>query len=94
MESQAVETAHTSGRRIYTQVFVALVVLTAIEVGLTFLGLPRGVVTAVFLVLSLGKAGLVAGYYMHLRDDPPLYSWIFILPVLMLVVFVIMASLY
>lgn len=94
METQSVETAHTTGRRTYTQVFVALVILTAVEVGLAFMNLPRGLVTGLFLLLSLGKAGLVAGYYMHLRDDPPLYAWIFVLPVLMLVVFVVMASLY
>ncbi|MDX1600581.1 MAG: cytochrome C oxidase subunit IV family protein [Anaerolineales bacterium] len=94
MESQAAEAAHTSHRKTYTQVFVALVILTAIEVGLAFLGLPRGVVTTLFLLLSLGKAGLVAAYYMHLRDDSALYTWIFVLPVVMLIVFVIMASLY
>lgn len=94
MESQAAEAAHASHRKTYTQVFVALVILTAIEVGLTFLGLPQGALTTVFLLLSLGKAGLVAAFYMHLRDDPPMYTWIFVLPVLMLVVFVLMASLY
>lgn len=94
MESQAAEAAHASHRKTYTLVFVALVILTAIEVGLAFQGLPRDLVTTLFLLLSLGKASLVAAYYMHLRDDPALYTWIFVLPVLMLVVFVIMASLY
>lgn len=94
MESHAVEERAGSHRRTYTQVFLALVVITLIEVGLSFVDLAGGSLTALFLLLSLGKAALVAAFYMHLRDDPPLYTWIFIVPALLLIVFVLMASLY
>lgn len=94
MQSHTAEQTHRSHRRTYTLVFLALVVLTAIELGLSLVGLPQAVVTTTFLLLSLGKAALVASFYMHLRDDPPLYTWIFVLPSAMLIVFVLMASVY
>ncbi len=94
MESQAVERRQESHRKKYAQVFLALAVITAVEVGLTFVGLPRGSMTALFLLLSLGKASLVASFYMHLRDDPSIYTWVFVLPAALLIVFVLMSSLY
>lgn len=94
METTEKAKEHRSKRSSYTAVFVALVVLTAIEVGLTFLGLPRQVLTGVFLVLSFGKAALVASFYMHLNDDHPVYTYIFVLPAALLVIFILMASIY
>jgi caa(3)-type oxidase subunit IV len=85
---------HTTRRSTYALVFLALVFLTAIEVGLTFVGLPRQTLTGVFLALSLGKASLVASFYMHLRSDSPIYTYIFALPAALLAVFVLMTSLY
>ncbi|HEX9796433.1 MAG TPA: cytochrome C oxidase subunit IV family protein [Anaerolineales bacterium] len=84
---------HTN-RSTYALVFLVLVIVTAAEVGLTTLGLPQGSLTVLFLALSLVKAALVAGFYMHLRDDPPVYTYIFVLPAIMLAAFVFMASLY
>ncbi len=94
MEAEAAQEHRESHRKKYAQVFLALAVITAIEVALTFVGLPRGSLTALFLLLSLGKASLVASFYMHLRDDPSLYTWIFVLPAALLIVFVLMSSLY
>jgi cytochrome c oxidase subunit 4 len=81
-------------RSTYAVVFLALVVVTAIEVGLSTTGIARGTLAPLYLVLSLGKASLVAAFYMHLRGDARLYSYIFILPVALLAVFILMASLY
>lgn len=94
MDSSNEQISHRTKRSTYALVFLALVVLTAVEVGLTFSGLARQALTGVFLVLSLGKATLVASFYMHLRDDPPIYSYIFLLPAVLLAVFVLMSSLY
>ena len=85
---------HTTKRSTYALVFGVLVLLTAAEVGLTFLGMPRRLVTGLFLVMSLAKASLVAAFYMHLRDDSRLFSYIFIIPVILLAVFAVMSSLY
>ncbi len=83
----------TSSVMIYTVVFIALGVITGIEI---FLSLPsthvaRQVLRPIFIVLSLAKATLVAAFYMHLRDDSRLYMLVFILPVLLLAVFALLA---
>ena len=73
---------------IYGIVFLILAVITAIEISLSSpaLGLSRGIVTTILLVLSLGKASLVAAFFMHLRSDNNFYTYIFILPTLLLLI--------
>lgn len=83
----------TGSVRVYTIVFIALAVITGIEI---FLSLPstdvaRQVLTPIFIVLSLAKAALVAAFFMHLRDDSRFYTIIFLLPVLLLAVFSLLA---
>lgn len=55
----------------YMAVFVALAVLTLVEVGVAFLGLGRVTTIIVLVGLAVWKAVLVALYYMHLRFEPP-----------------------
>lgn len=74
----------------YGTVFLLLAVLTGVELGLKNLNLRSDVLAPIFLALSLGKAGLVAAFYMHLRRDNRFYTVIFVLPVLMLVVFALL----
>jgi caa(3)-type oxidase subunit IV len=83
---------HKRSRIGYGTVFLILVVLTAIELGLGSLGLDRVPRNSLFLLLSLLKAALVAGFFMHLKDDRPLYTYILIIPALFLVVFVLLSS--
>lgn len=94
MDSSASAEEHRAKRSTYVGVFVALAVITALEVWLATLGLPGELVTGLFLLLAVGKASLVAAYYMHLRDDPPLYTYVFVLPAALLAIFILMASLY
>lgn len=83
----------TAGRRLgYGAVFFILAVITAIEIGLGSAGIARSVRTALFLLMSLAKAAFVAAYYMHLRSDSRLYSYIFLGPVVLLVVFALLAT--
>ena len=74
----------------YGAVFLLLAVITVVELALNRMHLPESVVDPVFLVLSLGKASLVAAFYMHLRQDNRFYTVIFVLPVLLLVVFALL----
>ena len=62
----------------YFKVAMILTVITAIEVGifyLEFLGL--WIITKLF-ILSAGKFALVAMYYMHLKFDHSLFTWLFV----------------
>jgi len=64
----------------YFGIFAALTALTALEVGVTYLPLPR---ILVLLPIALAKAGLVALYFMHLKTDRPIYRYIFLFGILM-----------
>jgi cytochrome c oxidase subunit 4 len=53
----------------YYVVFVALLCLTAITVGVSYLHLRRPLAITVALVIAAVKAGLVAGVFMHLLSE-------------------------
>jgi caa(3)-type oxidase subunit IV len=58
----------------YLAVFIALAVLTAIEIGVTQTSLPR---VPILVPLAIIKASLVAMFYMHLRSDRKLFTMVF-----------------
>lgn len=84
---------HHVSRLTYFYVFLALAVITAVEIGLAGAGLARGLLNTLFMLLSLLKAGLVAAFYMHLKQDSRSYTYIFVLPAILLAVFAILATL-
>ena len=69
-----------SSRGTYIAVFVALAVLTAIEVIVTHLPIPR---IPVLIPLAVIKAALVALFFMHLRFDKKVFSIVFVMGLLM-----------
>ena len=73
------ETQPTHKRPNYLGVFLILAVLTAVEVGVTYLPLPR---IPILVPLALAKASLVALYYMHLKSDRRVFSVIFVMGLL------------
>ena len=83
----------TSSARTYILVFLGLVIVTAVELFLLSSMSPfgRGTVVPIFLLLMLVKAALVAAFYMHLRYDTRLYTFIFVVPVILLSVFAFLA---
>ena len=77
-------------RRTYLLVFVALAVMTAIEV---FVAQTPGIpVVPVLLTMSLAKALLVILYFMHLRYDSRWYSLIFFSPFLLVIPLLIVSQ--
>ncbi len=65
------KTAHPN----YLGVFVLLAILTAAEVGVTYLPLPRA---PILIPMAILKAALVVMYYMHLRYDRRIFTTLFI----------------
>jgi cytochrome c oxidase subunit 4 len=66
----------------YYVVFVALLCLTAITVGVSYLHLPnRGLAIAIALVIACVKAGMVAAVFMHLIDERKVIYAVLILTV-------------
>ncbi len=72
---------------IYTAVFMALGVLTVLEVMLAeLLGGIEPLKIAVLLGIALAKAGLVVVFYMHLNTDSRVFAITLALPVFLLAI--------
>ncbi len=65
--------------RVYVMVFVALAVLTVVTVAISYLRLPTAQAVLVAMVVASVKAGLVAGYFMHLVSEKKVILWLLVL---------------
>lgn len=64
------EHVHFAGsNKLFISVWVWLLVLTAIEVFLAYIQLPLHFMLVILLGLSIIKAALIMGYFMHLRFE-------------------------
>ena len=77
--AHAAEHAHPGARQ-YLGIAVVLTVITALEVGVFYMPSMRTVLVPVLLTLSALKFALVAMFYMHLKFDHRLFSWLFVVP--------------
>lgn len=67
----------------YLLVFLSLAVLTALEVGVTYVRqLPQA---PTLLAMSFFKAMLVIMYFMHLRYDSKWFAFIFFVPFVLVI---------
>jgi len=67
----------------YFGIIVVLAVLTAAEVGVVLLNLPRFLIGIVLVILALWKAGLVALYFMHLKFEKKTLALIAVTPLIL-----------
>lgn len=67
----------------FVNIGLVLAVITAVEFGIISLHGMRGVVIAVLAVLSLVKFYLVISYFMHLKFDAKVLTWVFVPGVLL-----------
>ncbi len=65
--------------RVYVMVFVALAVLTVVTVAISYIQLPTPLAISLALVVATVKAGLVAGYFMHLLSEEKVILWLLLL---------------
>lgn len=77
MQTLPQETQHKPN---YVGIFVVLVILTAIEVAVTYFPVPR---IPVLVPLAIAKAALVVLFYMHLRFDNRLFTFVFAIGIIM-----------
>lgn len=65
----------------YVVVAVVLVVITGLEIGVSYLegSIPNGLIIVLLLVMAFVKFFLVASWYMHLRTDQPVFRRFFVL---------------
>ena len=69
----------------YIKIFIILSVLTAVEVGVTFLGLPRTLLVALLVGLAVWKAALVALHFMHLKIEKKTLTIVAVIPFILCV---------
>jgi len=96
-DEHAPETAATGehahpGAKEYLAIATILTVLTAIEVAVFYIPAMHPMLVPTLLTLSAVKFALVAMFYMHLKFDSRIFSWLFVVP-MMLAAVVILALL-
>ncbi len=69
----------------YLRVGAMLVILTVLEVGVFYVPAFRAVLVPVLLVLSAAKFTLVVMFYMHLKADSKVFTFLFGAPLLLAV---------
>ena len=77
------------GAKEYLAIAVILTVITAVEVAVYYVPAMRPMLVPVLLVLSAVKFSLVAMFYMHLKFDHRLFSWLFVVPMILMSLIVI-----
>ncbi len=66
------------GEGTYLTIFLVLAILTVIELSVIYL---PGLRYPLLIGLAFSKAWLVIQFYMHLRYDNRLFTWVFLIPV-------------
>ena len=69
----------------YFMVFGALMVLTIITVGVSYVHLPIAAAVTVALIVATIKGSLVALYFMHLSNERKVIYWVLALTVIFFV---------
>ncbi|HSC58244.1 MAG TPA: cytochrome C oxidase subunit IV family protein [Gemmatimonadales bacterium] len=93
------ETHDHPGWKTYTTIALILFVLTALEVvtysihdgsiKTSLASFVDPIFVLLLVVLSAAKFALVAAFYMHLKNDSPLFSGAFVFPILVAVVIIL-----
>ena len=68
----------------YVMIFLILVVVTGVEIGISYSegSVPSGLIVALLLVFAILKFAMVAAYFMHLRTDQPIFRRFFVLGII------------
>jgi caa(3)-type oxidase subunit IV len=71
---------HSSHKRDYFRIFWVLLVLTIVEVGVSYLKIDKRIMSVIMIGLALTKAAFVGLYYMHLKYEKRSLLWLAALP--------------
>ena len=59
----------------YLAVFGALLALTMVTVGFSYLHLPHSIAIPIGIAIAIAKAALVVMFFMHLKGERPMVMW-------------------
>ena len=82
MDAHAGHDDFRSHVKIYYMIFGALMVLTGITVGVSYLHLATPMAITVALIVAIIKASLVALFFMHLSNERKVIYWALALTVI------------
>ena len=71
---------HVDHRKDYFRIFWVLTVLTIVEVGITYMKMPKAVMATLLVGLACSKAAFVGLYYMHLKYEKRSLLWLAAVP--------------
>ena len=74
------------GMKLYLMVWIGLILIVAVEVSLTYAGLPPATLLSALLALAAVEAGLGAMYFMHLRYEKRALFWCTIPPLIFVLI--------
>ncbi len=77
------------GARTYLIVAAVLLVITIGEVSVFYLPAMHPIMVPSLLVLAVAKFSLVAMFYMHLKSDSRVFSWLFVAPLAVAVTIIV-----
>jgi caa(3)-type oxidase subunit IV len=81
-------TTHSSAQ--YIKIFYILLVLTIVEVGIVYLGLPKILLAALLIIFAVWKAALVAMHFMHLKFEKKTLAVVALTPFILCVFLILM----
>ena len=74
----------------YVKIFYILLVLTVVEVGIVYMGLPKMLLAGLLIILAVWKAALVALHFMHLKFEKTTLMMIALSPFILCVFLILM----
>ena len=77
------------GAKEYLAIAIVLTVITAVEVAVFYIPQMKPALGPTLLTLSAVKFSLVAMFYMHLKFDHRLFSWLFVVPMIVIALIII-----
>ena len=80
---------HHHGTGIYWLIGLVLAVLTLMEVAVFYIEALRPAILPILMTLTAGKFGLVVLFYMHLKTDSRIFTFVFVAPLLLAMFLVI-----
>jgi caa(3)-type oxidase subunit IV len=74
----------------YIKIFWILLILTVIEVGLVYMGLPKMLLAGLLVIFAVWKAALVAMHFMHLKFEKRTLTIVALVPFVLCVFLILM----
>ena|SRR4249920_526227 len=87
-ERHSTEHAHP-GAKEYLGIAIVLTVITAVEVAVFYIPGLKPILVPTLLTLSTVKFAMVAMWYMHLKFDHRLFSYLFVVPMIVMALIVL-----